>query len=226
MTVQVLVLLALAAGLAVGTGVVWAAPRLVAGRTPEDTTHAPRLALVPIVGVALARYRPVTSLLTEIGTALIFGAVAAHEGRHLVLVLALAYTGVLIAVAYMDIYYRLVLNWVTGPTLGFAIVASYFWPGVGPLSALLGAAVALVVFGALQVLGRGALGSGDTKLAIVIGAMRGFPGVANALVLGVLIGGCAALVYLTVLRRNRRDKFAYAPYLAAGAVLSLFLGPT
>jgi prepilin signal peptidase PulO-like enzyme (type II secretory pathway) len=53
--------------------------------------------------------------------------------------------------------------------------------------------------------------------------MRGFPGVINSLLLGVTIGGVAALVLLVVMRKGRKYRFAYAPYLAAGAVLSLFL---
>jgi len=86
--------------------------------------------------------------------------------------------------------------------------------------------VALLIFGTCQFVGRGALGMGDTKLAVLIGAMRGLPTVLNALLLGVLIGGLAAAVLLLVLRRGPNERFAYAPCLALGAVLSFFVsGP-
>jgi prepilin signal peptidase PulO-like enzyme (type II secretory pathway) len=55
--------------------------------------------------------------------------------------------------------------------------------------------------------------------------MTGFYGVFNALVLGVLIGAVAAVFLMVVMRRGRKAYFPYAPYLAAGAVLS-FLLPT
>src|SRR5438874_1661561 len=89
-----------------------------------------------------------------------------------------------------------------------------FPPPVG-----LGAGIGLALFLALQILGRGALGTGDTKLAILIGAMRGFPGVLNALSFGVIIGGVAAAILIFALRRGRKEFFAYAPYLAAGAIV-------
>jgi prepilin signal peptidase PulO-like enzyme (type II secretory pathway) len=49
------------------------------------------------------------------------------------------------------------------------------------------------------------------------------PGMFNALMTGVIIGGLGALVFLIVLRRGRKEYMAYGPYLAAGAILSFFL---
>ena len=75
----------------------------------------------------------------------------------------------------------------------------------------------------IDLLGRGALGAGDTKLALLIGAMAGMPGVFNALFFGVALGGLGALFYLTVLRRGRKEFMPYGPYLAAGAIIFFFL---
>jgi len=107
---------------------------------------------------------------------------------------------------------------VLGPLLG-----SLLWPGIGLVSALLGAVVGLAIFLVLQVLGRGSLGVGDMKLALLIGAMRGFPDVFNALLLGTLLGGLAAAFLLIVMRKGRKASIAYGPYLAAGAILSFFV---
>ena len=89
-------------------------------------------------------------------------------------------------------------------------------------SRALGGGAGFGLFFLLGVLGRGALGFGDVKLAGVIGLMTGFPGVLVALTAGALLGGIAALALLVTKRATRKSKIAYAPYLAAGAVIALW----
>jgi leader peptidase (prepilin peptidase)/N-methyltransferase len=43
-------------------------------------------------------------------------------------------------------------------------------------------------------------------------------------VLAILLGGMASLLLLLVARRGRESKFAYGPYLVAGAWIGLFWG--
>ena len=76
-----------------------------------------------------------------------------------------------------------------------------------------GGAAGFGLFFLLGVLGRGALGFGNVKLAGVIGLMTGFPSVLVALATGAL---------LVTGRATRKSKIAYAPYLAAGAVIVLW----
>ncbi len=128
----------------------------------------------------------------------------------------------LFEIALIDFHYRLVLNVLSYPGAVVALVGSLFWSGIGPGSALLGGLIALVIFGVIELVGRGAMGRGDTKLAVLVGLMRGYPAVWTALIGGVIIGGIAAAALL-VSGSGRKQKFAYGPYLAAGAVLSLFL---
>jgi len=73
------------------------------------------------------------------------------------------------------------------------------------------------MFGLLGLLGRGALGAGDVKLAIAIGAVLGLPAAIWGLVLGILAGGLGAILLLVTRSATRKDKMAYGPYLAAGA---------
>ncbi len=222
----VLMIVAAVAGLLLGAIVVYVAPRLVAYRLEEPPAVAPALTLVPIAGIWITRWHVRSSLVTEVGCAGLFVGLAAHYGSSPRLLLAAAYTVLLLAVAYIDLEHRLVLNRLSFPGIVLCLALAALWPGLGIPSSALGAVTGLIVFGALQIVGRGALGTGDTKLAILIGAMRGVPGVLNALLLGVVLGGIGAAFFLFVLRRGRRDYMAYAPYLSAGAVLSFFLaGP-
>ncbi len=105
------------------------------------------------------------------------------------------------------------------------IILLLLWAGVqalwlgqpSPGSALLGFLVGSAGFLFLAILGRGALGMGDVKLAGAIGALFGFPHALYALFWGIMLGGVAALYLLIVHRAGLKSAFAYGPYLAAGA---------
>ncbi|HID33596.1 MAG TPA: prepilin peptidase [Anaerolineae bacterium] len=107
-----------------------------------------------------------------------------------------------------------------------------FWAGIqtvwlgqpSPGSALLGFLTGSAGFLFLAILGRGALGMGDVKLAGAIGALFGFPDALYALFWGVMLGGVAALYLLIARKAGLKSAFAYAPYLAAGAWILAMLG--
>jgi prepilin signal peptidase PulO-like enzyme (type II secretory pathway) len=214
------------AGLLAGALIAFFAPRLVAYRleTPPDLPR-PSL-IVPLAGPCLARVHALRPLLLQLATAGLLAGLAGHFGATSKLPVASVYTLLLVAIAYVDVDYRLVLNRLTYPGAVLAILLSLFWPSFSsyfqPLNAVLGAVVGFLIFAALQLIGRGALGTGDTKLAVVIGAMVGFPNVLSALLLGVVLGGLGAVFSLVILRRGRKTYMAYAPYLAVGAILYFF----
>lgn len=213
-------------GLSAGSIIVFVSPYLVAHRLPEAPPYPPRRVLIPLSGVWWTGWRPRYNTVVELTLAVIFVGLTFRFGDSLRLLLAGVYSMILATIAYIDLDHRLVLNRLSYPSIVLALVLSPLWPGLGLATAAAGAAVGLVIFAALQLAGRGALGTGDTKLAVLIGAMRGFPAVFSALVLGMILGGLAAIYLLAVLRRGRKEYIAYAPYLALGAILSFFLtGP-
>ncbi|MGH2444345.1 MAG: prepilin peptidase [Chloroflexota bacterium] len=210
-------------GLIAGSLIVFAAPRLVAHRLAERPPFPPFMILLPVAGVVTQGWHLRKSLTVEIVTAALFAGLAIHYGWSIRLTLGAVYTALLVTIAYIDVDYRLVLNLLSYPGIVIGLLGSLVWPDIGLLTSVSGALVGLVIFGLLQVFGRGALGMGDTKLAILIGAMRGISGGLNALGLGIVLGGVGAVFFLLVLRKGRKEYMAYAPYLAAGAILSFFL---
>ena len=112
------------------------------------------------------------------------------------------------------------------------IILLLLWAGIqtvwlgqpSPSSALLGCLTGGAGFLFLAILGRGALGMGDVKLAGAIGALFGFPDALYALFWGVMLGGVAALYLLIARKAGLKSAFAYAPYLAAGAWILAMLG--
>lgn len=132
------------------------------------------------------------------------------------------YAALLLTILVIDLEHRRVLNVLLYPAAPLVLLLSLA-PGLpGPTSALAGGAAGFALFLALALIGRGSLGAGDVKLAALIGLMAGYPAVWSALVLGVLLGGIAALVLLATRRATRKSTIAYAPYLAAGALLTLW----
>jgi leader peptidase (prepilin peptidase)/N-methyltransferase len=211
------------AGLVAASALVFAAPRLVAYRLDESPSLPSAALLVPLAGGWLAGWRPLRTLGFEVALAGIWVALSVHFGAHRQLLIAAAFAALLMLISLIDLEHRLVLNRLSYPGFVLSLALAALWPGVGILSAALGAAVGLAIFLALQVIGRGRMGSGDTKLAAVIGAMTGFPGVLHALFLGIVLGGLGAVIYLVALRQGRRSYMPYGPYLAAGAIIAFFL---
>ena len=139
------------------------------------------------------------------------------------------YAWFLVTVLVIDLETRRVLNVMLGPAAVFAVAAG-LWLGAPSLQSILfGGLVAFLLFWGLYLLGRllfgrGALGFGDVKLAAVIGLMTGYPAVLPALLAGVLFGAVGAVVLLATRRAGLKSTYAYAPYLAIGAMLTLWAG--
>jgi prepilin signal peptidase PulO-like enzyme (type II secretory pathway) len=81
------------------------------------------------------------------------------------------------------------------------------------------------LFLVVMLVGRGALGAGDVKLAALIGVAVGFPEVLWALALGIVAGGVGALLILVTRRGGLKSYMPYAPFLCLGAMLVLLYYP-
>ncbi len=134
------------------------------------------------------------------------------------------YVAFLLAVFVIDLERRRVLNVMLAPMAVGALALSLLPGQPGLLNALLGGAVGLALFGVLAVIGRGALGMGDVKLAAVVGLMLGYPAGLYALVGGIFLAGLAALLLLLTRRATRKSTMAYAPYMVVGAIAMLWMG--
>jgi leader peptidase (prepilin peptidase) / N-methyltransferase len=206
-------LLAVGAGLAAGLLANWAADRL------------PNYASVP---AAQVHRHPRRKWIVLAGLIVLFTLLALHNYADPArLFVSWCYAWFLTTVLVIDLETRRVLNIMLLPASVFAVAAG-LWLGEPSLGSMLGgAAVGFGLFWCLYLLGRmkygrGALGFGDVKLVAVIGLMTGYPNVLNALVIGAMLGGAAAVILLLTRRAGWTSTTAYAPYLAAGAMLALW----
>jgi prepilin signal peptidase PulO-like enzyme (type II secretory pathway) len=206
-----LVVLAWAAvGVAVGAGVriasVWLAQReeLEPGRKPWQ------------------RYGPV------ILTAALFGLFAWRIGPNWVLLIRSLWVAVLVQIIFFDLEHLLVLDRVLLPAAVAAILLSLVTPNLGLLPAVLSGLVTGLVFLAIAELGAiffktEAMGYGDVKLSAFLGLILGPRPTFNAVVIGVILAGVVAVGLLALRVRGMRDSISYGPFLAAGALASLFM---
>jgi leader peptidase (prepilin peptidase) / N-methyltransferase len=188
--------------------------------------------LVPVVSWAVLRGRcrtcrtrvsPVYPL-TELATAaLAAGAVAAYGPTWRGLAAALL--GVcLVPVVLIDLRHRLIPDIVVLPAAALALLAGIAGPGRWwvPVVSALGAAGFLL---ALSLLYPGGMGLGDVKLALLMGAVLG---AAVIPAMAIAFGAGAALGLLLLLRHGpaaRRMAVPFGPFLAAGALAALWIGP-
>ncbi|MBW7881981.1 MAG: prepilin peptidase [Caldilineaceae bacterium] len=178
-----------------------------------------RRGVCPHCGEVLSRRRPIV----EIVTGALFGLMAAHWGAAAVLPLGWLYGLFFITVTVIDLEQRRVLNAMLVPAAVFVAAISLLPFHPNPASMILGGAMGFGLFLLLAIIGRGALGMGDVKLAGIIGMMTGYPGVLTALMVGASLGAAVALLLLATRRATRKSTIAYAPYLAMGGLVAIWL---
>ena len=174
-------------------------------------------------------YVPIRYPLVELSLGLLYALLYIWYGGTVQFGFYAAYTTVFALIAVTDFERRLILNLVTFPAMGLALIGSFFTEGMSWKSALLGGVIGYGVFFILAVVGNklvgpGALGGGDVTLAGFIGMVTGFPLVIEALVLGVLCGGVISLLLLVTRVRTMRDPVPYGPFLIVGGWVTMLWG--
>jgi leader peptidase (prepilin peptidase) / N-methyltransferase len=159
--------------------------------------------------------------------ALLFAVFAFHLGLSLALLERSVFILVFVQVIFFDLEHRLILDRVMFPSMALALLLSLlgqpWWAGIatGLGAGLLFLLIALI--GAAIFKGE-ALGFGDVKLAVFMGLLLGPLPTIQALFYGVFLAGLVS-IGIIVWYRSLKGTIAYGPYLAAGALIVLFLLP-
>ncbi|MCP4428675.1 MAG: prepilin peptidase [Chloroflexi bacterium] len=170
--------------------------------------------------------------MVEGGTAVLFAALPFLIAEPVNLVVNSFHIAILILVIVIDLENKLILNVVTFPATALAVLGSLIvTPDENSWKlSLVGAAVGFALFYLFYGVGRllfgsGALGFGDVKLSMAMGAMLGFHRIFFALILAVLLGGVVSLFILLINRRvNKRTYLPYGQYLAIAGIVMLIWG--
>jgi leader peptidase (prepilin peptidase)/N-methyltransferase len=147
----------------------------------------------------------------------------AHLGFSAWSVVAAAAGALLVWLAAIDLESRLIPNRIVLPAAAVVLgVAFVLDPalGVEHLVAAVAASAFLLVAAAVR---PGALGMGDVKLALLLGALLG-AAVLTALCIGFLLVAATGLVQVARHGRSAlKQQLPLAPFLAAGAIATLLL---
>jgi len=160
-------------------------------------------------------------------SAVLFAAFALRVSPLPLLALRSLFVLVLVQVIFFDFEHRLILDRVMFPSMVLALVVSLFgnpwWAGIatGIAAGLLFLLIAVV---GAAIFKAEALGFGDVKLALFMGLLLGPLPTVQALFYGVFLAGVVS-VAIIIWRRSMKGTIAYGPYLAAGALITLFQLP-
>ena len=172
------------------------------------------------------------SPLVEIITGAAFGLLFFFIGPSWELAVALFYVCLLLAIFFIDLERELILNRLVYPGIVIALVLSLvsrhvsgevlLIPNFG--DALLGAGIGFALFLVIALVSRGGMGLGDVKMAALMGAMLGWPGVLAAVFLAVIGGGLISLLLLAFKVKGRKEGIPFGPFLALGTLAAMFWG--
>ncbi|MBL8729981.1 MAG: prepilin peptidase [Planctomycetes bacterium] len=150
------------------------------------------------------------------------------------------FLSLLIACTFIDFDHQLLPDVLTKPGMAIGLLGG-FWPGLAgvastndaaplALRTLLASALGLCVGGGVtwliraagsRIFRREAMGLGDVKFLAMIGAFLGWQSALLTLFLGCVVG--ALVGGLLALRAGLGMRIPFGPYLAVGAVVSLFV---
>lgn len=160
-------------------------------------------------------------------SAILFAVFAFHLGATPTLLLQSVFVLVLVQVIFFDFEHRLILDRVIFPAMALALLVSLFghpwWAGI---ATGLGAGIVflLLALAGSAILKADALGFGDVKLVAFMGLLLGPLPTIQAVFYGVFLAGVIS-IGMIVWQRSLKGTLAYGPYLAAGALIVLYLLP-
>jgi prepilin signal peptidase PulO-like enzyme (type II secretory pathway) len=155
--------------------------------------------------------------LFELGTAYCFGVMGIFFPIESSLTLMLAYSFFCL-IALIDVRYRLILNVMSYPAMLVVFAGHLLFNDQPLLNVLLGIGLVFAIFAFTAFIRPNQLGSGDIKLASLLGLCFGFPNVLWALILGAGLGGIVAVGMLLTGRYSLKTRIPYAPFLCFGAL--------
>jgi len=164
----------------------------------------------------------------------------------------------------MDYEHKVILNAITYPMMIIAVAllaVDSFVPGVNLFgdrlfipanslySGLIISVIVVLPFLLIAFLRPNSMGWGDVKLVVLIGLISGFPFIVSSLLIGIMIGGLAAIVIMVIkikanyqeaaelfhqkqvkqglgrLLKGRKEQIAYGTFLAVGPIIALLAEP-
>ncbi len=144
----------------------------------------------------------------------------------------LVFCSAMIIITFIDLDIQLIPDVITLPGIVIGLVAgSLILPDPFERGSLLGFKYSVIglfsgglLFYLIAVLSRGGMGGGDIKMMAMIGAFAGWKSVLLTTFAGSLLGSLVGISLMVFKGKGRKTKIPFGPFLALGALISLFYG--
>jgi leader peptidase (prepilin peptidase)/N-methyltransferase len=160
-------------------------------------------------------------------------------GWHLPLLML--FTSAMLVIIFIDIDFQIIPDVITLPGMPVGVLAAAFllpdpfltfrtpagtavFEIVGIVNSLIGLVTGFGLFYLIAVLSKGGMGGGDVKMMGMVGAFIGWKGVLLTTLLGSLAGALVGVTLMVLNKAGRKTKIPFGPYLAFGALVSLYFG--
>lgn len=147
------------------------------------------------------------------------------------------FASALVVITFIDLDFQIIPDSITLPGAAVGLFAgSLFLPdpfmrtaNLGWLNSVLGAAAGfslyyLIAEASFRVFKQQGMGGGDIKMMAMAGAFLGWKGVLLTTMAGSLTGSLAGLLLMATGKKGRRALIPFGPFLALGALITLFFG--
>ncbi len=138
----------------------------------------------------------------------------------------------LIVITFIDIDFQIIPDRITLVGIPVGLIAgSFILPDpfmriseLGYRASVVGFFVGGGLFYLIAVLSKGGMGGGDIKMMAMVGAFMGWKSVLLTTFLGSLTGSFLGLFLMLFKGKGRKAKIPFGPFLAFGAVVTIFYG--
>ncbi|MFW6130928.1 MAG: prepilin peptidase [Atribacterota bacterium] len=172
---------------------------------------------------------PLQYPIVELATGLFYLALYLFYGLQLITFVYMILCSLLIIISFIDLKERIIPNVLSLPLIPIGFILSFFLKRLSPVDSLLGilaggGSLLIIAIAGTYLFKKEAMGGGDIKLAAMIGAFLGWKLTLLSLFLGFFLGSVIGVIVL-VTTKSKSDIIPFGPFIALGAMLSIFWGP-
>ena len=159
-------------------------------------------------------------------TAITFAVVAYRFGFSIETLAALALTGALIALTFIDLDHFLLPDSITLPLLWLGLLLSLFNVFVDPSTAIIGAMAGYLSLWSVYMIfklltGKEGMGYGDFKLLAVFGAWFGWQVLPAIILVSSVVGAVIGISMIVFKKHERQNPIPFGPYLAIAGWITM-----
>ncbi len=163
--------------------------------------------------------------LVEFITGLLFIAITLRFGVSWHALVYMILVSILVIATVIDLKLQIIPDRLTYPGMvaGFILAVFSLLP-INWADAVLGGWVGSMILYVIALISQGGMGGGDIKFIAVIGLFLGWENTLLTLFLATFIGAIVGLGLMAVKGYGRKAKVPFGPFLALGALISVFWG--